>query len=122
MPFPFPPKKLPVLNTHQVASIGRVSQEPWTKDWYHLRDLSKGQKKVLFGRMNPKPELYKGMVPVQTRIKQWNIIPGDLIRVRGQEDTIREVFGINKFKNLVYLKGGAVRSVLFTFSKDTKFS
>ncbi|KZS97569.1 hypothetical protein SISNIDRAFT_449089 [Sistotremastrum niveocremeum HHB9708] len=40
------------------------------------------------------------------RIKWWNIVPGDFIRVRGKEDEgIKEVMAVNKWKNWVYLKG-----------------
>ncbi|KAF8509438.1 hypothetical protein BU17DRAFT_56111 [Hysterangium stoloniferum] len=49
--------------------------------------------------------MYRGYVDVKDRIKQWNIIPGDIIRTRGGSDHLQEVFGVNKFKNLVYLKG-----------------
>ncbi|GJJ07776.1 hypothetical protein Clacol_001981 [Clathrus columnatus] len=102
--FPLP-KKLPTLNTYQITFFGKISQEPWTKDWVHLRDVSKGEKTQLKRRPDYKAGIFKGLVPVKDRIKQWNVIPGDLVRVRGEGDTIQEVFGINKFKNLVYLKG-----------------
>jgi hypothetical protein len=45
------------------------------------------------------------VVPVKNRIKWWNIVPGDQVRVRGREsEGTKEVFAINKFANRVFLK------------------
>jgi len=45
-------------------------------------------------------------VRVKDRIKFWNVVPGDRIRIRGDSrNTIHEVLSINKFTNRVYLKG-----------------
>jgi hypothetical protein len=45
------------------------------------------------------------VVPVKHRIKWWNIVPGDQVRVRGKEsEGVKEVFAINKYANRVYLK------------------
>lgn len=126
LPLPLPPKRLPVLNNYQLKSVGNLSQEPWTKDWFHLRDIPKIIKTQL--KRRPHESIlakYQGLVPVENRIKQWNIIPGDLIRIRGQGEVIQEVFGVDKFKNIVYLKNKEVRNVAFKYkcisfgSKDT---
>ena len=39
------------------------------------------------------------------RIKYWNIVPGDQVRIRGEESkTIYEVMSINKLSNQIRLK------------------
>ncbi len=44
-------------------------------------------------------------VKPKDRIKWWNVVPGDQVRVLGdKEGSIREVFRINKLSNRVYLK------------------
>lgn len=44
-------------------------------------------------------------VRLKDRIKWWNIVPGDQVRVLGWEDTsLREVYAINRLNNRVLLK------------------
>lgn len=44
-------------------------------------------------------------VKVQDRIKWWNIVPGDQVRLLGdKEGTIHEVQSINRLSNEVFLK------------------
>ncbi|KAF9076569.1 hypothetical protein BDP27DRAFT_1255514 [Rhodocollybia butyracea] len=44
-------------------------------------------------------------VPVKDRIKWWNIVPGDQIRVIGDENSvIHQVTAINKLRNRVYVR------------------
>jgi hypothetical protein len=44
----------------------------------------------------------------QDRIKYWNIVPGDRVRITGDKgDQVLEVAKINKLSNRVYLKGSS---------------
>jgi len=52
------------------------------------------------------------------RIKWWNVVPGDQIRLRGdKEGTLHDVLSINRLSNQVFLKGVTVRVQLS--SSDT---
>ena len=42
-------------------------------------------------------------VKPKDRIKWWNIVPGDQVRIRGEEE-LREVQAVNKLRNMVYLR------------------
>ncbi|KAF8579052.1 hypothetical protein K439DRAFT_1648585 [Ramaria rubella] len=81
--------------------LRNIEESPWTRNWDHLLPLHWGiyKKRTKIEKNIPAP------VPVKDRIRQWNIVPGDRIRVHGDgEGSIREVFGINRVRNLVYLK------------------
>lgn len=55
----------------------------------------------------------KKVVPVKDRIKYWNIVPGDQIRLLGrrrggrrdENEVLHEVVAVNKFRNRVYVRG-----------------
>ena len=50
-------------------------------------------------------------VKPKDRIKWWNIVPGDQVRLLGDtEGTIHEVLSINRLSNRVFLKNTTVRS------------
>ncbi|KAI0091957.1 hypothetical protein BDY19DRAFT_884629 [Irpex rosettiformis] len=54
-------------------------------------------KRVVWSDPSPKD------VKPKDRIKWWNIVPGDQVRIRG-EDELREVQAVNKLRNMVYLR------------------
>ncbi|KAH7931269.1 hypothetical protein BV22DRAFT_1108724 [Leucogyrophana mollusca] len=77
---------------------------PWTRDFRHLLPVPKHfqQRSSFFDPLAK-------AVRVKDRIKYWNIVPGDQIRVRGDpRGTIHEVLSINKFTNRVYLRGSVI--------------
>jgi len=48
------------------------------------------------------------------RIKYWNVVPGDQIRLLGDKtNTLHEVLSINKVSNRVFVKGASVVSLSF---------
>ncbi|EGO01622.1 hypothetical protein SERLA73DRAFT_166171 [Serpula lacrymans var. lacrymans S7.3] len=77
---------------------------PWTKDFRHLKPVPKyWQERHSF--FDPRLKV----VPVKDRIKYWNVVPGDQIRIRGDpRETLHEVLSINRFSNRVYLKGSVI--------------
>ncbi|KAH9978093.1 hypothetical protein BGW80DRAFT_1165908 [Lactifluus volemus] len=85
-----------------VAQIrGAVTSNPWTKDFRHLQSFPVNYLK----RYSFKDMRVRAAKP-KDRIKYWNIVPGDRVRIRGDKDgKILEVAKINKLSNFIYLKG-----------------
>jgi hypothetical protein len=80
-----------------------VTSNPWTKDFRHLEAFPTSYLK----RYSFKDMLVKAAKP-QDRIKYWNIVPGDRVRITGDKgDQVLEVAKINKLSNRVYLKGSS---------------
>ena len=72
-----------------------------TTNFRHLLPVAKP-------RVDFKNPLDKSPDPVKPkdRIKWWNIVPGDQVRVMAEENAkIREVKGVNKFSNRVFIEG-----------------
>lgn len=102
------------LSHKQLNLVSKTEQTPWTKTWIHLFELPYRERVKVYREKDAR-ERYEGLAAVKDRIKKWNIVPGDLVRVRGDRDhTIREVFGVNKFKNRVYFKESQVLSFIPT--------
>ncbi|KAI9466710.1 hypothetical protein BJY52DRAFT_1233866 [Lactarius psammicola] len=90
-----------------VAQIrGAITSSPWTKDFLHLQPFPVHHlKRYAFGDI-----LVKAAKP-KDRIKYWNIVPGDRVRLIGdKERKLLEVAKINKLSNRVYLKGAAAKA------------
>jgi hypothetical protein len=78
-----------------------ITSNPWTKDFRHLDAFPTHYLK----RYTFKDMIIKAVKP-QDRIKYWNIVPGDRVRISGDKgDQVLEVAKINKLSNRVYLKG-----------------
>ena len=89
------------LTAAQVRSA--ITSNPWTKDFRHLEPFPLSYLK----RYSFKDIVIKAAKP-QDRIKYWNIVPGDRVRITGdKEGRVLEVAKINKLSNRVYLKGMA---------------
>lgn len=87
------------LSRAEVRRVFVTSQ--YTTNFRHLLPVYKGHinKDSVFDKV-PKT------VPTSDRIKWWNIVPGDQIRVMAEENgRVREVKGINKLSNRVYVEG-----------------
>ena len=84
---------------------GAVTSNPWTKDFRHLQPFPLSHLK----RYSFKDILVKAAKP-KDRIKYWNIVPGDRVRILGdKEGKVLEVAKINKISNRIYLKGATVK-------------
>ncbi|KAI0002949.1 hypothetical protein BJV74DRAFT_876357 [Russula compacta] len=80
---------------------GAITSNPLTKDFRHLQPFPLSYLK----RYSFKDILVKAAKP-QDRIKYWNIVPGDRVRIIGdKEGKVLEVAKINKLSNRIYLKG-----------------
>lgn len=77
------------------------SNSIWTRN---LRHVDAVIPRAWSKRITFKDPRVKDVKP-KDRIKWWNIVPGDQVRVRGDaEGTLREVQVVNKLRNMVYLK------------------
>ncbi|KAF4619461.1 hypothetical protein D9613_005417 [Agrocybe pediades] len=84
-------------------ALNATTQSGITTHFNHLRSIPRAW---LIRRSKYDPKL-KSVRPAD-RIKWWNIVPGDQVRLRGDKNnTIREVLSINKLSNRVFLKGTA---------------
>lgn len=73
---------------------------PYTKSFRHLLPYNRQWER----RMTFRDPIIKSSKP-KDRIKYWNIVPGDQVRIRGEESkTIYEVLSINRLSNQVRLK------------------
>ncbi|TFY78212.1 hypothetical protein EWM64_g5797 [Hericium alpestre] len=75
--------------------------KPWTKDFRHLQPVPRyWTRRISWDEPNVK------VVKPKDRIKYWNIVPGDQVRIRGDvTGKVLEVSMINKLTNRVHLKG-----------------
>ena len=73
-----------------------------TTNFRHLLPIAKPRHIELD---NPIDKAKDPVLP-KDRIKWWNIVPGDSVRVMAEKEAkIREVKGVNKFSNRVYIEG-----------------
>ncbi|KAH9077486.1 hypothetical protein EDB83DRAFT_2350290 [Lactarius deliciosus] len=85
---------------------GAITSSPWTKDFFHLQPFPLSHLK----RYSFEDILVKAAKP-KDRIKYWNIVPGDRIRIIGdKEGKLLEVAKVNKLSNRVYLKGATAKT------------
>jgi hypothetical protein len=92
----------------QRTALSATTQNPALTNFNHLRRIPRAW---LIRRSKHDPKL-KSVRPAD-RIKWWNIVPGDQIRLRGdKEATIHEVLSINRLSNRVFLKNTAVRRLM----------
>lgn len=91
----------PPMRLSRFDVLKATTRGPWTRDFRHLLPVPKHYAmKISFYDPGVK------VVRVKDRIKFWNVVPGDRVRIRGESSqTIHEVLSINKFSNRVYLKG-----------------
>ena len=93
------------MGVFRLNALRTIDESPWTRNWDHLAPVPK------LSRASLKIQKISIPVPAKDRIRQWNIVPGDRIRIRGDKGgSIREVFGVNKYNNLVYFKASQVRT------------
>jgi hypothetical protein len=81
--------------------VRATTNSPWTREFKHLQSFPR----YWIKRTSWKDPFVKSVRP-NDRIKYWNIVPGDQIRLLGDKsNTIHEVLSINKISNRVFLKG-----------------
>lgn len=76
-----------------------VTSSPVTSNFRHLLPVNKRLLRKDFEGRQVKA------VPAKERIKWWNIVPGDQVRVVAEKATpVRSVLGINKISNRVFVQ------------------
>ncbi|KAJ7667658.1 hypothetical protein DFH06DRAFT_1085231 [Mycena polygramma] len=75
--------------------------KPWTTNFNHLRRAPRHLKsKVMMDSFDPTKSLAFN-IP-KHRVKFWNVVPGDQVRIRGRYgNKLREVFKIRRLENIV---------------------
>ena len=96
--------------------LERVPQESSPEAHVMLLSNLAHTKLDLFGNVRQRrniPAAVSTQLPeIRDRIKWWNIVPGDKVRIRGDKsNTIQEVYSVNKFANHVFLRGITVVSL-----------
>lgn len=89
------------------AAIDATTTSPYTTNLNHLLTVPKAWR---VRRSIYDPKLKSVRTP--DRIRFWNVVPGDQIRIRGDKtNTLHEVLSINRLSNRVFVKGAVnVRS------------
>ncbi|KAL0580907.1 Transcription factor mbp1 [Marasmius crinis-equi] len=90
------------LTRHDI--ITAVTKSPWTTNFRHLLPVTSRLHRSL-DRPTVK-DFSKKVARTKDRIKWWNVVPGDQIRLLGDvRGTLQEVMAINRFRNRVYVRG-----------------
>ncbi|KAK0242333.1 hypothetical protein EDD85DRAFT_285406 [Armillaria nabsnona] len=91
---------MPRLRWQEV--IKATTNNPWTTNFRHLMQVDRSWLKRKAAEADQRKAK---VVHSANRIKYWNIVPGDQIRIRGdRSDTLHSVHAINKLSNQVFLK------------------
>ncbi|KAF8665752.1 hypothetical protein AX16_000200 [Volvariella volvacea WC 439] len=81
--------------------LNATTTYPWTTDFRHLLPIPRFWLK----RTSVRDPVIKSVRP-RDRIKYWNVVPGDQIRLLGDKtNTLHEVLSINRISNRVFVKG-----------------
>ncbi|KIL68211.1 hypothetical protein M378DRAFT_71889 [Amanita muscaria Koide BX008] len=81
--------------------LNAATTKPWTTSFKHLLPIPRKWLK----RTSIRDPVIKAARP-HDRIKYWNIVPGDQIRLLGDKsNTLHEVLSINRISNRVFVKG-----------------
>jgi len=85
------------------TAIDATTTSPYLTNFNHLKTIPKAWRKR--GSLYD-PKLKSVRTP--DRIRQWNIVPGDQIRLRGDPtNALHEVLSINRLSNRVFVKGAS---------------
>ncbi|KAJ3548832.1 hypothetical protein NMY22_g1112 [Coprinellus aureogranulatus] len=89
------------------AAIDATTTSPYTTNLNHLLTVPKAWR-VRRSIYDPKLK----SVRTRDRIRFWNVVPGDQIRIRGDKtNTLHEVLSINRLSNRVFVKGAVNEKV-----------
>ena len=94
----------------RMQALRAVTTSPWTRDLRHVGAVFPRAWSVRFTFLDPS---FRPVRP-QDRVRWWNVVPGDQVRVRGAKDggdALRQVYGINRLSNRVLLTREQVRVV-----------
>lgn len=102
---------MPLRRLTKRELVSAITRDPRTTNFRHLLPVSKILQTKLKNELSIETFSRK-TAPVRDRIKYWNIVPGDQIRLLGdRKKTLQEVTAINKFRNRVYVRGAKAETV-----------
>lgn len=85
------------------AAIDATTTSPYLTNFNHLLTIPK-----VWRSRNALRDPKLKSVRTRDRIRCWNIVPGDQIRIRGDKsNTLHEVLSINRLSNRVFVKGAS---------------
>jgi hypothetical protein len=85
------------------AAIDATTTSPYLTNFNHLLTIPK-----VWRSRNALRDPKLKSVRTRDRIRCWNIVPGDQIRIRGDKsNTLHEVLSVNRLSNRVFVKGAS---------------
>jgi hypothetical protein len=112
---------MPLKGIPFLKFISPLTSSPWTRHFRHMEPTPRHWLK----KAHPSRRPGSRVVPPKDRIKFWNIVPGDKVRLRGDSHSrIYQVFKVNKLANTVHFTRTskdevACRSCVFDFCRLT---
>ncbi|KAG9317630.1 hypothetical protein JVU11DRAFT_1840 [Chiua virens] len=92
------------MSLSRVQVLKATTRIPWTTNFRHLLPVPKH-----WQEKRSRYDTGVKAVSFKHRIKYWNVVPGDKIRIRGEGRKLHEVLSINRFSNRVYIKGSTIK-------------
>ncbi|KAJ7499271.1 hypothetical protein FB451DRAFT_1118283 [Mycena latifolia] len=90
------------LTTFLKNKLHQGTTRPWTTNFNHMRRVPRKLRMTSRKTDAFDPNAEDGFSVPKTRIKFWNIVPGDQVRIRGRYgNKLREVFKIRRLENIV---------------------
>ncbi|KAJ7087194.1 hypothetical protein B0H15DRAFT_781347 [Mycena belliarum] len=91
-----------VLTSYLKKKLHEGTTRPWTTNFNHMRRAPRKLRVSARGRDAFDPTVKDTFIIPKTRIKFWNIVPGDQVRIRGRYgNKLRKVFKIRRLENVV---------------------
>ncbi|KAJ7477084.1 hypothetical protein B0H11DRAFT_2029613 [Mycena galericulata] len=101
MPVPAPVVSKVPLNQLLRQKLHGGTKIPWTTNFNHMRRIPRKLRNSSASDSFDPDEKDRIIIP-RERVKFWNVVPGDRVRVRGRYgNNLREVFRIRRLENLV---------------------
>ncbi|KAJ7755652.1 hypothetical protein DFH07DRAFT_821313 [Mycena maculata] len=103
MPVPAPVLPKAPLTKYLRDTLRQGTRIPWTTNFDHMRTIPKKIRNVSKWQSDAfNPNSRDNLVIPRERVKFWNIVPGDRVRVRGRYgNVLRDVFRIRRLENIV---------------------
>ncbi|KAJ6567222.1 hypothetical protein DFH09DRAFT_1156356 [Mycena vulgaris] len=85
------------------AKLHEGTRKPWTTNFTHMRRVPRKYRAEPKYQMDSfDPHNTSSFIIPKTRIKFWNVVPGDQVRIRGRYgNKLRQVFKIRRLENIV---------------------
>lgn len=107
------------LTAYLKKKLHAGTRKPWTTNFNHMRPVPRRLRDNKQSEDAFDPHKKAAFDIPKTRIKFWNVVPGDKVRVRGRYgNRLRQVFRIRRLENVVeFIKVCCFSVVSFYFLK-----